>query len=153
MKQSPMSRAVTFGVAAAMGLVSFAACSHVTAVNQPLNYVANKTPIEVWVVRRHNDTTYRMSQPRLQGDTLIGFISANDAPATLTQYAEIPIGDVRQMRAREAAPVRTGLLVAGITGTIVVAWTQLVGNGNAPGIGPGHPGFCECDFDDICGCP
>jgi hypothetical protein len=145
MKQSPMSRAVTFGVA--MGLVSLAACSHVTAVNQPLNYVANKTPIEVWVVRRHNDTTYRMSQPRLQGDTLIGFLSPDGAPPTLTQYAEIPIGDVRQMRAREAAPVRTGLLIAGVTGTIVVAWTQLVGNG------AGNPGFCECDFDDICGCP
>jgi hypothetical protein len=39
------------------------------------------------------------------------------------------------------------LLIAGVTGTIVVAWTQLVGNGT------GNAGFCECDFDDICGCP
>lgn len=137
----------------AVGLVSVAACSHVTAVRQPLEYVNAKSPLEVWVVRRHNDSIFRLEGPRLQGDTLVGFVIPTAGPMAVTQYAEIPIRDVRQMRVREAAPIRTVALVAGLTGSVVLAWSQLIGNGNAKGIGPGTPNFCECDFDDICGCP
>jgi hypothetical protein len=138
----------TLAAGVAVGIV---ACSHVAAVHQPVDYVATNSPIEVWVIRRHNDSVFRMAQPRLQGDTLVGFVTPKDAPANLTQYAEIPVGDVRQMRARQGAPVRTGLLIAGITGGFIVAYEELVGVGGAKGQGipPGQDG-CFCDFDDIC---
>jgi hypothetical protein len=135
------------GLAGAIGIVAFSACSHVGAVHEPLAYMRNTTPIEVWVVRRHNDTIYRMSQPRLQGDTLIGFLLPRPG-APLTQYEEIPLNDVRQMRARQGSPLRTAVLIAGIGGIAFVSYHQFVGGGSKNGT----PTFCECDFDDFCGC-
>ena len=128
------------------------ACSRVAAVQQPITYVAAEAPLEVWFVRRHDDSVFRMEQPRVQGDTLIGFVMpGGDSKTGLTQYEEIPKGDIRQLRARQAAPIRTAALIAGITGGFVVAYEELVGVGGAKGEGipPGQDG-CFCDFDDIC---
>jgi hypothetical protein len=147
MKSSSKRSMLAHGVAAAVGFMSFAACSHVAAVHQPFQYLSTRTPIEVWVIRRHNDSVYRILQPRLQGDTLIGF-SLPRPGDPITRYQEIPLNDVRQMRARQSSPVRTAALLGGIGGVAYVVYYEFVGGG-----GSGSPGFCECDFDDFCGCP
>ena len=140
------------GLAVGGLLASAFACTHVSAVHQPLQYLSTSQPIEVWVIRKHNDSTYRITQPRLQGDTLIGF--ALPGPGSpITQYQEIPLQDVRQMRAKQAAPVRTAALVGGLTGVVVFGYAELVGgSGNGARVPIGTPNFCECEIDDICGC-
>jgi hypothetical protein len=133
-----------------MGGVSFAACSHVSAVPQPAQYMAAETPLEVWVIRRHNDSLYRIAQPRMEGDTLIGF-SLPRPGDPLVKYQEIPLNDVRQMRAKQSSPMRTGLLIAGIGGVAYLTYSQLVGGGGSGAkIAPGN--FCDCDFDEVCAC-
>ena len=150
MNRSSVRGILAYTLAAGMGLVSFAACSHVTAVHQPLQYLQVQSPIEVWIVRRHNDSVYRMAQPRLEGDTLIGFILPRPGDP-LVKYQEIPINDVRQMRAKQSAPGRTALLIAGIGGVAYLAYSQLVGGGGSGAkLGPGQ--LCDCDFDEICAC-
>lgn len=142
----------TVGPAAAACAVALgiAACSHVSAVRQPLGYMASQNPLEVWVIRRHNDSIYRIAQPRLQGDTLIGF-SLPRPGDPVVKYQEIPLQDVRQMRARQSAPVRTAALIAGIGGVAFLAFRELVGGGgNGPKVAPNN--FCDCDFDEVCAC-
>jgi len=132
-------------------LFSVAACTHVSPVDEPLAYISTTPPPEVWVIRKHNDSTYRITQPRLQGDTLIGF--ALPGPGSpMIQYEEIPLNDVRQMRAKQPDAARTVALVGGVTGVVVFSYTELVGgSGNGAPIPPGSPGH-DCDFDDIIGC-
>ena len=142
---------IHYSLAAAGVLVAAAACTHVGAVDKPLEYLSTSAPEEVWVIRKHNDSTFRISQPRLQGDTLIGF-SLPDATSPITQYQEIPLQDVRQMRSKRSAPIRTAVLVGGLTGLAVFSYAELVGgNGSGAPVKQGQYG-CDCDFDDVCGC-
>ena len=151
MNQSSVRSVLAYALAASMGGVSFAACSHVSAVPQPAQYMAAETPLEVWVIRRHNDSLYRIAQPRMEGDTLIGF-SLPRPGDPLVKYQEIPLNDVRQMRAKQSSPLRTGMLIAGIAGVAYIAYSQLVGGGGTGArVGPGQPP-CDCDFDEICAC-
>jgi len=135
---------------ASLGLASLAGCSQVAAVHHPIQFVAERNPVQVWIVRRHNDSVFALQQPRLQGDTLVGFTLPT--AQNLTQYVEIPGTDIKQMRARERAPVRTGALVAGSVGVAVFTWTQLVHGSNGQRVTPGNTFDCDCDFDSICGC-
>ena len=132
-----------------IGLFSLAGCTQVASVHHPIEYVAEQTPLQVWVVRRHNDSVFAVQQPRLQGDTLVGFLLPS--PNQITQYVEIPANDIKQMRAREPARVRTAALVTGSIGVAVFTWTQLVHGSNGARIPLGDPN-CDCDFDSICGC-
>ena len=141
------------GLVASAAIGSMAACTAVSSVHQPLNYLTTEQPTEVWVIRKHNDTTYRISQPRLQGDTLIGF-SLPSETAPITQYQEIPLTDVRQMKAKQAAPIRTAVVLVGLGTLGFVAYEEFVGNasGASNGNHTGGVNFCECDFDDVCVC-
>ena len=148
----PRPPTLAYGMAAAVGLGSLVACTTMAPVPKPLQYVNNRTPVEVWVIRRHHDSLFRVSQPRLQGDTLIGFVLPQAGSNGLTQYQEIPLGDVRQMRAKQPAKVRTGALVAGAVGLAVFTWTTFVHGSNGQRLLPGSDPNCDCDFDSICGC-
>ena len=151
MNRASILRILTVGVVAGFGGLSFAACSHVASIGQPLQYMSAQTPVEVWIIRRHNDSLYRIAQPRLQGDTLIGF-SLPRPGDPLVKYQEIPLTDVRQMRVKQSAPIRTGLLIAGMVGVAALAYNQIVGQAGGSGakIAPGN--FCDCDFDEVCAC-
>jgi len=143
-----MKRLVTRrGIARVVGLVGLAACSQVAAVHHPVQYVAEKTPQQVWIVRRHNDSVYAMQSPRLEGDTLVGFTLPTEK--TLAQYVEIPGMDIKQMRARQAAPIRTGALLLGLTGAFVFVYQKEVGSSSGAALKQGDDA-CFCDFDDIC---
>ena len=124
-----------------------AGCTHMAQVHKPAQYVLSETPPEVWVMLRHNDSMYRITQPRLQGDTLIGFLLPRPEDP-IARYQEIPLTNLRQMKAKQSSKVRTAVLIAGIGGLAYFTYYEVVGGG-----GNGAPGFCECDFDDICGCP
>jgi len=128
--------------AAVLALVGLAGCTKIAAVKSPLTYVAQQLPQRVWVIRAHNDSVLELFQPRTQEDTLIGFVGGT--------YTEIPIHDVKQVRAQQPARVRTALLSAGISGAVIVEYARLTGGGgNGAAILQGTD-TCFCDFDDIC---
>jgi hypothetical protein len=150
MKRSLSQHGIARAVAATVGLAGLAACSQVAAVHHPIQYVAERSPQRVWVVRRHNDSVFTVQSPRLQGDTLVGFTLPT--AVSLTQYVEIPGTDIKQLRARERSPVRTGALAAGTIGLAVFTWTQLVHGSSGQRVTPLNDPNCDCDFDSICGC-
>ena len=128
--------------AAVLALAGSAGCTKIAAVRSPLSYVAQQLPQRVWVIRAHNDSMVELFQPRTEEDTLIGFVGGS--------YTEIPIHDVKQVRAEQPARVRTALLSAGISGAVIVEYARLTGGGgNGAQIPIGSEG-CYCDFDDVC---
>ena len=112
-------------------------CTHVAPAS--FNYVAEHAAERVWVVRRDNDSTVVVVQPREENDTLMGFSNG--------QYVELGRRDVKQLRAKQAAPIRTVALVAGLTSVAVISYQQFIGNKGTSGIFIPCP---NCDFDDVC---
>lgn len=82
------------------------ACSTVVTVPSPAEFILLKAPSTVWVTKTDN-STLRLQSPRVITDTLSGFVGG--------EYVEIPLSSVQSMRARQATPGRTALLVGGIT--------------------------------------
>src|SRR5947207_671207 len=115
--------------AALLPLVPFVtACRTVVAVPSPAQYISTKSPGLVWVTKTDN-TVLRLGSPHLVGDTLTGFVPAGD-------YVEIPLSSVQLIRARQAAPRRTLLLVGGVTVASVLALGIAFHSASAPPSGP-----------------
>ena len=133
---------VACSVTAGAAMLSVVACTHVAPA--PFGYVVGHSAERVWVVRKDNDSTVEVIQPREENDTLMGF--AKDGAGQYSRYVEFGRRDIKQLRAKQAVPIRTAALVAGIAGVAVFGYTQLVGGG---GKGVFIP--CPyCDFDDVC---
>jgi hypothetical protein len=93
------------------------ACSTMGAVRHPALFVTRKQPHVVWVTKTNN-AVLPVARPRVFGDTLGGFIGRD--------YVQIPLDSVRSMRARQAAPLRTALLVGAAAvslGAVIVAFS------------------------------
>ncbi len=82
------------------------ACSTVVTVPSPAEFVIAKAPRTVWVTKSDH-TVLRLEKPRVIPDTLSGFERG--------EYIELPLSSVQSMRARQAAPGRTALLLGGLT--------------------------------------
>jgi len=94
-----------------------AACHSMATIGYPQEYIDVAQPERVWVTR-FDDSVEVITHPVIHGDTLSGF--------TLSGFAEMPISDVKFVRANVAAPVRTVLLVGAATlgaGALVVTLT------------------------------
>src|SRR5689334_6619468 len=136
-----MRNSIWLSFAAGAAMLGLAGCTHVAPA--PLGYLTTHEQKEVWIVRADNDSTVRVFSPRAENDTLMGFVGGT--------YEEFGKRNIKQLRAKQTAPVRTALLVIGITGATVVAFNQvfLSGNGSAIAQGVGN-NICGCDFDDVC---
>jgi len=66
------------------------ACYGVAPVADPARYLTDSKPTQVWV--REGDSTLQIDRPQLAGDTLLGFVGKT--------YREIPLSQVRELRAR-----------------------------------------------------
>jgi hypothetical protein len=84
-------------------LLGATACTHVGTVTDPRGFMATSTASDVWVTGPDNQTV-EIVHAKVTNDTLHGFTVA-------TGFYEIPMADVRQMRARVPAPGRTALAV------------------------------------------
>ena len=132
-----MLRRVT--AAALMPLIPIAtACTTVATVRQPAQFIASKVPQIVWVTKTDNNEVALLS-PRVRADTLGGLAGG-------VHYVEIPLSNVQSMRARQAAPRRTLLLMGGLTlalGTLVASASSGTGApSSAPCIRPDNPQIC-----------
>ena len=128
--------------AALMPLIPLAtACTTVATVRRPAQFIAAKTPQVVWVTTTDNSQVALLS-PRVRADTLGGLAEG-------AHYVEMPLATVQSMRARQAAPRRTLLLMGGVT--LVVATLAISasrGRGPAssqPCIDPAIPPLCPND--------
>src|SRR5690349_12324808 len=124
-------------VAAGLGVALLAGCTHVAPA--PFGYLTTHEQQRVWVVRADNDSVVEVHSPRALNDTLMGFVDGH--------YAEFGRRNIKQLRAKQTAPVRTAVLLLGVTSAGVVAYTHIFTSGNDAGIPSGY-GECGCDFDD-----
>jgi len=98
-------------VAASLVTLTSLACHTVGEVGYPAEFVESKGPTHVWVTRA-DQTTLELWNPQMHGDTLAGFVGGRG------DYFELPLTDVKIMRASFAAPGRTALVVgAGVLAT------------------------------------
>ena len=70
------------------------------------DFIAVKRPGTVWVTKTDSNVL-TIQSPQVIADTLSGFVHGN--------FLEMPLTIVQSMRARQAAPRRTLLLVGGLT--------------------------------------
>lgn len=78
------------------------ACSAFVSVASPREYLSTKQPERVWVTRTDGAVVV-VNGPQVFGDSLVGFVNG--------EYAEMPLGQVRQLLARQPARGRTALLI------------------------------------------
>jgi len=118
----------------ALGVVG---CTQLSAVPQPADFLMAKRPTRVWVTGP-DSTEVVVTHPKVRGDTLSGY--AHD------RYFEIPLVDVKLIRASVPARTRT-LLLAGAgavaVGVVVVQQTGSKGSGICSGTPPNQMGDAE----------
>ncbi len=133
MRNLPVDR-VTAGLLA----LSVAACTHTGPVQRPADFLTVKKPARVWVTRP-DDSVIVVTHPTLRGDTLSGF--AHD------KYFEMPMADVKQVRATFPAVYRTALLAgAGVValGLVVKEARGATGCAKYDAVPPGEDEFIPC---------
>ena len=89
------------------------ACTTVATVRSPAQImaIAGKSLGIVWVTKTDNSVV-QLASPQVNGDTLVGVLAQGDS---LGDSVKMSLSSVQSMRAREAAPRRTLLLVGGLT--------------------------------------
>lgn len=123
--------------AACAAAFSLSACKTVGVVGYPAEFIMTHGPSHVWVTEPNNSIV-ELWNPTVHGDTVAGFSKG--------AYTEVPLSDVKLMRANFAAPMRTALLAGGVAvGTAAIIATLM---GNAPGSTCITPGT---DFVTPCG--
>ena len=115
-----------------------AACTSTQTVGYPAEYVSIHSPKYVWVTRG-NKAVEQIYDPTVHGDTLVGFDHGS--------YTELPISDVRLMRASVLNPTKTALFASAVAIGAAVAVVELTGQGGPASVclTPGT------DFVTVCG--
>ena len=107
---------------AAAGLVATTfGCTTFGPVNAR-EYVTSKRPPEIWVWKADSSVVQMRGPHFLSADTLVGLVEG--------AYTEVPISDVKQVKASRPAPLRTLGLVAGGVAAITTT-AVLLKKGNA----------------------
>ena len=124
---------------ALMPLIPLAtACTAVATVRRPAQFIASKAPQIVWVTTADNRQVALVS-PHLRADTLGGLAEG-------AHYVEMPLSTVQSVRARQPAPRRTLLLMAGVTLAVaalaVSASRSTSGPSTSPCLNRNNPDFC-----------
>ncbi|HUK21855.1 MAG TPA: hypothetical protein VLV45_09925 [Gemmatimonadales bacterium] len=107
-------------VVMAAGLFAVGACKTVEPIGYPAEFVATRGPSHVWVTNTNGNET-ELWNPTVHGDTLAGFNRG--------AFTEIPLGDIKLMRAPIAAPARTALLAGGLAIGSAATVALLMGSG------------------------
>ena len=117
-----MARRLTAAALASLVLLA-TACSTMVVVPSPAQFVATKSPRMVWVTKTDN-TVLALQSPQIIADTLGGFVRGD--------FIEMPLSSVQVLRARQAAPKHTLLLVGAVTLAGAVAAAMALHNASAP---------------------
>ncbi|HUL49826.1 MAG TPA: hypothetical protein VLT79_07440 [Gemmatimonadales bacterium] len=119
------------------GLVAFtaAACTTVKPVAEYAHFISAEEPQKVWITRSDH-TEIEIGAPRVVGDTLFGFRG--------TDFQEIPLETITQVRAVRPAHGRTAALA--LSAAVVVGTAYWTMNSK----GSGGSSNCTGNEEDIC---
>jgi hypothetical protein len=92
-------------------IFSTTGCSAMAPVAQPKNFVEARRPEVVWLTTTDEPVMKQLDGPKLQGDTIVGFIEG--------EYTEIPLVNVKAMQAKQYSRKKTTLFAL-IASAIVV---------------------------------
>jgi hypothetical protein len=119
----------------ALVLATFASAACHTTKPVALDQLAGIQPSRVWV-KRSDQSVVVVSNPKVFGDTLVGFINR--------KYAVMPSASLSQVLVERAAPRRTAVLViAGTLGLAGMAAFLVSGTGGAT-----PPTQSTCDINE-----
>jgi hypothetical protein len=114
-----MERTRFLGAGAGLLCITLAACQTAGVVGYPAEYISTNGPNHVWVTEPDHSVV-ELSNPQIHGDTLVGFSAGS--------YIEMPLSDVKLMKANFPAPARTAI-VAGVGAIgLALAVAALMGN-------------------------
>lgn len=101
-----------FRQAVALSLIfTTTGCSAMAPVVAPKDFIEARRPAVVWVTTTSEPAMKQIDGPKLQGDTLVGFIEG--------EYTEIPLNNVKAMQARQYSRKKTTLFA--IIGSAILA--------------------------------
>src|ERR1051326_4352399 len=104
-------------------VTSLLGCTTFGPVN-PRQFITAKRPQQVWVWQADSSVVLVRGPHFLStgSDTLVGLVDG--------QYKELPMSDIKQVKASRPAPARTALLVVGGIGA-VVGTAAIIKKGNS----------------------
>jgi hypothetical protein len=102
-------------------------------------------PDRVWVTES-DESVVLIFEPKVVGDTLVGYVGR--------KHQKLPGGDLKQLRVRTSAPIRTTLLTVGLVAAFGGVLAAVSGTGQTQLQGPASGGSADCaKHPDQPGCP
>ena len=130
------------GCSLLVAVLANAACRTMKPVS--LEQLSALSPDRAWVTHADSSVVV-VFVPQVVGDTLEGYVNG--------QLTQLPSAELKQVIVRRPAPMRTALLVVGITAGAAGLLVALSGSGNTPlpTAISGQPGDCDKHPEDpIC---
>jgi len=112
------SRSAAAGAALLLFALASGACTSMSPVKEPTNYIESVTPKMIRVTRTDGQK-FTMIGAHISGDTLMGFTERPGG--AMGEFTELPIGDVKVVEAQQYAHGKTALAIIGGVG----AWALI----------------------------
>ena len=103
---------------AALLVLALGACTSMSPVKTPANYIESVQPKMVRITR-NDGTRFNMIGAHLQGDTLMGFVVQPNG--AMGEFTELPLGDAKVVEAQQYAHGKTALAIVGG----IAAWAAI----------------------------
>jgi hypothetical protein len=131
------SRIVAAGLLVTSAEMAIPACTTFGPVN-PKQFIISSRPQQVWLWKADSSVVLVRGPHFLPGsDTLVGVVDG--------AYQEIPLSEIRQVKASWSAPARTAALVVGGAGAIVITALLLKKSPTPNDSVCAHTPPCFCD--------
>jgi hypothetical protein len=135
--RNPFSRVVAAGLLAGSFDLTIPACTTFGPVS-PKQFIVASRPQQVWLWKTDSSVVLVRGPHFLPGsDTLVGVVDG--------VYQEIPLSDIRQVKASRAAPLRTAALVIGAGALVITSAALLKKSSNSDTLACAHMPPCYCD--------
>jgi len=121
------------GCALLLAALSSAGCRTMKPVT--LDQLTALGPDRVWVTES-DQSVVLLDEPRVVGDTLVGYIGR--------KHERLPSENLKQIRVRRSAPIRTTLLALGVVGGLGGLLFVAGGSGQSRLQGPASGGSADC---------
>src|SRR5579872_4992321 len=104
---------------AILAMFSLTACYSTAGVGYPAEFIDAHRPSRIWVTEM-NDSVLSVDNPQMHADTVAGYVVGG--------YREIPMADVKFVRARELNAGRTAVLAGAAALAIAGGIVSLTGS-------------------------
>ena len=133
MLEVPRPRYVVLGLC----LLGLPACYSTAGVGYPAEFIDMHRPSRIWVTET-NDSVLAFDSPQMHADTLAGYVEGG--------YRELPLADVKFVKARVLSPTKTAVLAGAVALAAAGAVVSLTGT-------KGQANICFNGADQEIPCP